>query len=172
MWFGKNAFFTHIFMDEAGASSVPEALVGIMGIKSYPLSCDIVRWPQTIGTHLEVGTSCTARSKVIIDNCNYDHNLQVCLKRNFHSLYNHLYYSDELIAEANEEDVNMAAKWCIRQLKFPIIFQAVHGVTEKNSTSPSSFNNLEAEVLMWKFLRRLLVGGINGQNTKITIFGI
>lgn len=70
------------------------------------------------------------------------------------------------------EDVNIAAKWCkMPNPKFPIIFQAVHGVTEKDSLSPSSCNNLEIQVLMW-FLQRLLVDGINGQKVNQADIGV
>lgn len=66
----------------------------------------------------------------------------------------------------------MAAKWCkLPNPNFPIIFQAVHGVTEKDTISPSSRNNLELQVLMW-FLRRLLIDGIDGHPVKQSDIGI
>lgn len=70
------------------------------------------------------------------------------------------------------EHVNLAANWSkLPNSKFPIIFQAVHGVTEKDKTSPSSSNSLEINVLMW-FLKRLLEDGINGEAVKQTDIGI
>ena len=66
----------------------------------------------------------------------------------------------------------MAANWCkLPNSKFPIIFQAVHGVTEKDNVSPSFCNNLEINVLMW-YLKRLLEDGINGVPVKQTDIGI
>ncbi|XP_065368664.1 putative helicase mov-10-B.1 [Calliphora vicina] len=189
---GEMNFFTHIFMDEAGASTEPEALVGIMGIKSHT-NCRVI----LSGDHKQLGPILKSERAAqlglersllerllnspcyaIDANCNYDRTVQARLKRNYRShpeivrLYNHLYYNDELIAEAKLEDVNLAAKWCkLPNPNFPIIFQAVHGVTEKDTLSPSSFNNLEIQVLMW-FLQRLLVDGIHGQKVEQTDIGI
>ncbi|KAI8122215.1 hypothetical protein FF38_02175 [Lucilia cuprina] len=189
---GEMNFFTHIFMDEAGASTEPEALVGIMGIKSHS-NCRVI----LSGDHKQLGPILRSERAAQLglerslmerllsrdcygldDNCNYDRSLQARLKRNYRShpeivrLYNHLYYNDELIAEAKLEDVNHAAKWCkLPNPNFPIIFQAVHGVTEKDTLTPSSCNNLEIQVLMW-FLQRLLVDGINGQRVQQSDIGI
>lgn len=66
----------------------------------------------------------------------------------------------------------MAANWCkLPNPKFPIIFQAVHGITEKDTVTPSSRNNLELQVLMW-FLQRLLVDGIDGRRVEQSDIGI
>lgn len=117
---GEMNFFTHIFMDEAGASTEPEALVGIMGIKSHS-NCRVI----LSGDHKQLGPILksdraaqlglerslierllTSKCYVLDDNSNYDRTIQARLKRNYRShpeivrLYNHLYYNDELIAEA------------------------------------------------------------------------
>ncbi|XP_013103383.2 putative helicase mov-10-B.1 isoform X1 [Stomoxys calcitrans] len=188
---GEMNFFSHIFIDEAGASTEPEALVGIMGIKSS--NCRVI----LSGDHKQLGPilkseranqlglgkslmerllSCECYG--IDDNANYDRSIQARLKRNYRShpeivkIFNHLYYKNELIAEAKKEDVNLAAKWCkLPNPNFPIIFQAVHGITEKDTVTPSSRNNLELKVLMW-FLRRLLFDGIDGQRVAQSDIGI
>ncbi|XP_073845219.1 mov10 RISC complex RNA helicase [Musca autumnalis] len=188
---GEMNFFSHIFIDEAGASTEPEALVGIMGIKT--LNCRVI----LSGDHKQLGPIITSEranqlglGKSLMerllslkcygldDNSNYDRTIQARLKRNYRShpeivnIFNHLYYKNELIAEAKMDDVNMAAKWCkLPNANFPIIFQAVHGVTEKDTVSPSSRNNLELQVLMW-FLRRLLIDGIDGHPVKQSDIGI
>ncbi|KAM7346087.1 mov10 RISC complex RNA helicase [Cochliomyia hominivorax] len=189
---GEMNFFTHIFMDEAGASTEPEALVGIMGIKSHS-NCRLILSGdhKQLGPILksdraaQLGLERSLMERLLKSKCysldansNYDRTLQARLKRNYRShpeivrIYNHLYYNDELIAEAKMEDVNMAAKWCkLPNPNFPIIFQAVHGVTEKDTLTPSSYNNLEIQVLMW-FLQRLLVDGIDGQKVEQSDIGI
>lgn len=188
---GEMNFFSHIFIDEAGASTEPEALVGIMGIKS--LNCRVI----LSGDHKQLGPIIKSEranqlglGKSLMErlmscecyghdsNANYDRTIQARLKRNYRShpeivrIFNHLYYKNELIAEAKMEDVSLAAKWCkLPNPNFPIIFQAVHGVTEKDTVTPSSRNNLELQVLMW-FLRRLLLDGIDGCPVAQTDIGI
>lgn len=189
---GEMNFFSHIFIDEAGASTEPEALVGIMGIKSVNCRVILSGDHKQLGpiikseraNQLGLGKSLMERLMMSCEcyghdsNANYDRTLQARLKRNYRShpeivrIFNHLYYKNELIAEAKMEDVSMAAKWCkLPNPNFPIIFQAVHGVTEKDPVTPSSRNNLELQVLMW-FLRRLLLDGIDGRPVAQTDIGI
>lgn len=116
---GEMNFFSHIFIDEAGASTEPEALVGIMGIKSP--SCRVV----LSGDHKQLGPILKSERAIALgldkslmerllnsecyavdENCNYDRTIQARLKRNYRShpeivrLFNHLYYNNELIADA------------------------------------------------------------------------
>ncbi|XP_075170014.1 mov10 RISC complex RNA helicase [Haematobia irritans] len=188
---GEMNFFSHIFIDEAGASTEPEALVGIMGIKS--VNCRVI----LSGDHKQLGPIIKSEranqlglGKSLMErllkcecyaldgNGNYNRSIQARLKRNYRShpeivkMFNHLYYENELIAEAKQEDVNLAAKWCkLPNSNFPIIFQAVHGKTEKDTVTPSSRNNLELQVLMW-FLRRLIYDGIDGRPVAQSDIGI
>ncbi|ALC40978.1 CG6967 [Drosophila busckii] len=179
---GKFNFFTHVFIDEAGASTEPESLIGIMGIKQHN-ACHVI----LSGDHKQLGAviknnRCATlglnhslmerllRSELyaLDENGNYDVRLQTRLRRNYRShpeivgLYNHLYYNGELIAEAPPEQVNLAANWpLLPNTKFPIIFQATHGVTKREKDSTSSYNALEAQVLCW-YVKRLLQGGLGG----------
>uniref|UniRef100_A0A1A9WWS9 Uncharacterized protein n=1 Tax=Glossina brevipalpis TaxID=37001 RepID=A0A1A9WWS9_9MUSC len=182
---GDGNFFTHIFIDEAGACSEPEALVGIMDIKSR--NCKII----LSGDHkqlgpvfkseraAELGLSKSLMERLLETKCylvdqrgNYDRNIQFRLKQNYRShpkileLFNHLYYNDELQSKAKPADVNMAVKWNkLTNANFPIIFQSVCGRTEKDKRSESYFNNDELEVSM-DFLENLLIDGIDGCRVK------
>lgn len=120
---GSFKYFTHIFIDEAAACTEPEALMGIMGIKhDFLNNCSLI----LSGDHKQLGPvlkSDTAADlglqlslmERLLNNCecyavnengNYDNSLQARLRRNYRShpaivkLYNHLYYNNELIAEA------------------------------------------------------------------------
>ncbi|XP_030554172.1 putative helicase MOV-10 isoform X1 [Drosophila novamexicana] len=179
---GKFNFFTHIFIDEAGASTEPESLIGIMGIKHQD-ACHVI----LSGDHKQLGAVIKNNRAALLGlrhslmerllrcelyavdaNGNYDHTLQTRLRRNYRShpeivgLYNKLYYNDELIPQAPPEQVNLAANWrMLPNTEFPIIFQATHGVTTRDDHSTSSYNMLEAQVLCW-YVKHLLSNGLGG----------
>ncbi|KAH8384825.1 hypothetical protein KR093_009190, partial [Drosophila rubida] len=183
---GKFNFFTHIFIDEAGASTEPETLVGIVGIKQDD-TCHVIM----SGDHKQLGAVITSpraaalglghslmerlmRSELygVDANGNYDRTLQTRLRRNYRShpeivgIYNKLYYNGELIPQAPSSQVNMAVNWpMLRNPHFPIIFQATHGVTEKEVNCTSSYNELEAHVLIW-YVKLLLNFGL-GNNVRV-----
>ncbi|XP_043072284.1 putative helicase mov-10-B.2 isoform X2 [Drosophila grimshawi] len=175
-------FFTHIFIDEAGASTEPESLIGIVGVKQHDachviLSGDHKQLGPVIKSNraAQLGLSHSLLERLLQSDVyavdasgNYDHTLQTRLRRNYRShpeivgLYNKLYYNGELIAQAPPSEVNLAAKWhMLPNSTFPIIFQATHGVTGREADSPSSYNALEAEVLCW-YVKSLLTQGLGG----------
>ncbi|XP_017077819.1 putative helicase MOV-10 [Drosophila eugracilis] len=184
---GEHNFFSHIFIDEAGASTEPEALIGIIGIKQKS-DCHVI----LSGDHKQLGAVIKSNraaslglSKSLMErllgldcykmdeNGNYDRTLQTRLRRNYRShpqivrLFNDLYYNGELISEAPAADVNLAANWSLLpNPNFPIIFQATHGVTQREQTSTSSYNHLEAQVLCW-YVKRLINDGL-GKRRKVS----
>ncbi|KAL7738019.1 hypothetical protein ACLKA6_006375 [Drosophila palustris] len=179
---GKFNFFTHVFIDEAGASMEPETLIGIMGIKQQE-SCHVI----LSGDHKQLSAVITSnraanlglrhslmerllRSEfyALDSNGNYDHTLQTRLRRNYRShpeivgLFNKLYYNGDLIPQAPPGQVNLAANWkLLPNPKFPIIFQATHGETKREFQSTSSYNALEARVVLW-YVKQLLNNGLGG----------
>ncbi|EDV55662.2 putative helicase mov-10-B.2 isoform X2 [Drosophila erecta] len=176
----KYNFFTHIFIDEAGAATEPETLIGIMGIKQTAdchviLSGDHKQLCAVIKSNraASLGLSQSLMERLLRSDCykfdengNYDRTLQTRLRRNYRShpqilgLFNKLYYNGELISEAPARNVNIAANWSLLpNPNFPIIFQATHGVTEREQHTTSSYNNLEAEVTCW-YVKRLISGKI------------
>lgn len=180
---GRYNFFTHIFIDEAGASTEPEALIGIMGIKQTAdchviLSGDHKQLGAVIKSNraASLGLSRSLMERLLQSDCyksdengNYDRNRQMRLCRNYRShpqivrLFNELYYNGELKAQAPAMDVNLAANWSVLpNPQFPIIFQATHGVTNREQNSTSSYNNLEAEVICW-YVKRLINDRVVGQ---------
>ncbi|XP_017867878.1 PREDICTED: putative helicase MOV-10 [Drosophila arizonae] len=190
---GKFNFFTHVFIDEAGASTEPEALVGIVGIKQQE-ECHVI----LSGDHKQLGAVIKnnraanlglrhslmerllrCEMYAVDGNGNYDHTLQTRLRQNYRShpaivgLFNKLYYNNELIAQAPPSQVNLAANWrMLSNSNFPILFQATHGVTRREDRSTSSLNMLEAQVVCW-YVQRLLSFGLGGgvciQQTDIGI---
>ncbi|XP_044315485.1 putative helicase mov-10-B.2 isoform X2 [Drosophila rhopaloa] len=182
---GKHNFFSHIFIDEAGASTEPEALIGIMGVKQTAdchviLSGDHKQLGAVIKSNraASLGLSQSLMERLLRSDCykldengNYDRTLQTRLRRNYRShpqivgVFNELYYNGELIPRAPDEEVNLAANWSLLPNPlFPIIFQATHGVTKREQNSTSSYNQLEANVLCW-YVKRLLNDGLGKGRT-------
>ncbi|KAH8291442.1 hypothetical protein KR054_011805, partial [Drosophila jambulina] len=177
---GKHNHFTHIFIDEAGAATEPETLIGIMGVKQST-DCHVI----LSGDHKQLGAVIKSnraanlglshslmerllRSEAykLDGNGNYDHTLQTRLRQNYRShpqivrLFNELYYNGELIPQAPASEVNHATNWkLLPNGNFPIIFQATHGVTKREAHSTSSYNQLEAQVACW-YVKRLLNDGL------------
>ncbi|XP_034476087.1 putative helicase mov-10-B.2 [Drosophila innubila] len=179
---GKFNFFTHVFIDEAGASMEPETLIGIMGIKQQD-TCHVI----LSGDHKQLSAVITSNRAAHLglrhslmerllrsdfyaldDNGKYDHTLQTRLRRNYRShpeivgLFNKLYYNGELIPQAPPGQVNLAANWkLLPNPKFPIVFQATHGETKREFHSTSSYNALEVQVVIW-YVKQLLNNGLGG----------
>ncbi|KAH8395393.1 hypothetical protein KR222_009616, partial [Zaprionus bogoriensis] len=190
---GKCSFFTHIFIDEAGASTEPESLIGIIGMKQQD-TCHVI----LSGDHKQLGAVIKSNRAANLGlghslmerllrcelysldaNGNYDATLQTRLRRNYRShpeivgLYNRLFYNDELIALAPPDQINLAVSCRILpNANFPIIFQATHGVTQREMQSMSSYNVLEVRVLCW-YVKQLLCSGLGGDvNVKEEDIGI
>ncbi|KAH8321921.1 hypothetical protein KR067_009822, partial [Drosophila pandora] len=184
---GEHSFFTHIFIDEAGASTEPEALIGIMGVKQTNnchviLSGDHKQLGAVIKSNraASLGLSQSLMERLLRSDCykldengNYDRSLQTRLRRNYRShpeivgMFNELYYNGELIAQAPESEVNHAANWkLLPNAKFPIIFQATHGQTSRELQTTSSYNRLEAQVVCW-YVKRILNDGL-GKGMKVS----
>nr|XP_016929115.1 putative helicase mov-10-B.2 [Drosophila suzukii] len=182
---GKHNFFSHIFIDEAGAATEPEALIGIMGVKQTAdchviLSGDHKQLGAVIKSNraASLGLSHSLMERLLRSDCykldengNYDRTLQTRLRRNYRShpeivrVFNELYYNGELIPRAPAADVNLAANWSLLpNPQFPIIFQATHGVTKREQHSTSSYNQLEAQVLCW-YVKRLINDGLGKGRT-------
>ncbi|EDW60247.1 putative helicase MOV-10 [Drosophila virilis] len=173
--------FTHVFIDEAAASTEPETLLGIVGVKNATchiiLSGDHKQLGPFIGSQrassLGLGQSLLERLMLsrlyqLDESGNYDRTLQTRLRRNYRShpeivgLFNKLYYNDELMALAPPIKVNMAAKWKqLANAKFPILFHNIYGKACHKLNSKSRYNQQEAQVLSW-YVRILLGRGIGG----------
>ncbi|KAI8039995.1 hypothetical protein M5D96_007420 [Drosophila gunungcola] len=181
---GKHNFYSHIFIDEAGAATEPEALIGIMGIKQTAdchviLSGDHKQLGAVIKSNraASLGLSQSLMERLLRSDCyrldengNYDRTLQTRLRRNYRShpqivrIFNDLYYNGELIPQAPAAEVSLAAHWSLLpNPSFPIIFQATHGRTEREQHSTSSYNQLEAKVLCW-YVKRLIDDGLGRGN--------
>ncbi|KAM8711194.1 hypothetical protein ACLKA7_000345 [Drosophila subpalustris] len=185
--------FTHVFIDEAAASTEAEALMGVV-FKDALSSCHVI----LSGDHKQLGAvikndrvaslglgeslmeRLLAHKLYEVDKSgNYDQTLQTRLRRNYRShpeivgIYNKLYYNGELIPLAPLDQVSQAANWSVLPNgKFPILFQEASGSTQRENHSTSSFNDLEANIVCWMVLKLLCDGLGNGHKVKQEDIGI
>ncbi|ALC42219.1 maker103 [Drosophila busckii] len=173
--------FSHVFIDEAAASSEPEALMGIMGTRGDDghiiLSGDhkqlsaVIKSERAAALGLEQSLMerlMLCEAYAVDEKGNYDHALQARLRRNYRShpaivgIYNKLYYNNELIALAPLGQVSQAANWkVLPNREYPVLFHAVQGKTRREKNSTSSFNELEAS-LVYSYVMHLMRNGLGG----------
>ncbi|XP_062129273.1 putative helicase mov-10-B.1 [Drosophila sulfurigaster albostrigata] len=178
--------FTHVFIDEAAASTEAESLMAISykinEACQFILSGDNKQLGPVIKSHraASLGFDRSLMDRLLdnqlykVDSSGkYDETLQTRLRRNYRShpeivgIYNKLFYNGELIPLAPPAQVNQAANWSeLRNEEFPIIFQAVIGKTMRDNPSTSSFNQREAHVVCW-YVMKLLTDGL-GSGIKVT----
>lgn len=167
---GTTGNVTHVFIDEAAASSEPESLLAIVRIKELN-KCHVILSgdPKQLGpviksrraTLLGLGQSLMERLMAnelykVHDDNKYDCTLQTRLRRNYRShpeivrLFNKLYYENNLIALAPQQRINQTSNWpMLQNSKFPIVFHATYGITNRHPLSFSCYNELEADVVCW-----------------------
>ncbi|XP_039956870.1 putative helicase MOV-10 [Bactrocera tryoni] len=160
--------FTHVFIDEAGATMETEALIAITSVNTK--SCRVILSGDTkqLGPVVmspvaaELGLKYSLMERLLKRHCyavntdgTYDYTLQTRLRRNFRShpaivhIYNHLYYDHELLAKVNLANLLSSQNFPILKNKnWPVIFMAVYGKLGKCSTSCSSFNQLEINAVV------------------------
>ncbi|XP_067626316.1 putative helicase mov-10-B.1 [Eurosta solidaginis] len=185
--------FSHVFLDEAAACSMSEALVGLMGVLNEKSKLVIAGDHMQLGAILnskraeELGLGTSLMQRLLDRKCyniaevngSYDQRIQIRLCRNFRShpaivnLFSSLYYENKLQPMADAEETNWAAKWqFLQDPKFPIIFHAVHGKEEVDPESGSISNWPEIKVV-FDYVNNLLEKGLgDGRKLEETDIGI
>ncbi|XP_036334287.1 putative helicase MOV-10 [Rhagoletis pomonella] len=175
--------FTHVFLDEGAASSMPESLVGLVNTLNEKSKLIIAGDHKQLGPILnsrrakELGLGKSLLEKLLHRKCyaevnkangEYNQLIQTRLCRNFRShtaivkLFSQLYYDDKLQAMAPAEETNWATKWeGLNDPNFPILFHAVHGREELDDESDSIHNGREIGVV-FQYVNMLLEKGLGG----------
>ncbi|XP_054090989.1 putative helicase mov-10-B.1 isoform X2 [Zeugodacus cucurbitae] len=160
--------FTHVFIDEAGATMETEALIALTSVNTK--NCRVILSGDTkqLGPVVmspkaaELGLKYSLMERLLERNLyavntdgTYDYTLQTRLRRNFRShpaivnIYNHLYYDNELLAKVNLDNLlNCKNLQILKNKNFPVLFLSVYGKVGRSSTSCSSLNTLEIDVLI------------------------
>ncbi|XP_055916357.1 putative helicase mov-10-B.1 [Eupeodes corollae] len=188
--FGSD-FFTHIFIDECGALTEPEALVAWMGTSSSNTRLILSGDHKQLGPILKstraasLGLSISLMERLLNSECyaidqdgNYNRSIQTRLIRNYRShpeivaLYNKLYYNNELKSLARKGDINWGLQWhMLPNRNYPIIFHSVYGNCNKNRRSISLCNEEEVNAVM-DYVKDLMFFGLKGRKIEETDIGI
>lgn len=188
--------FSHVFIDECGSATEPEALIPIVGIitekKRMLGSIVLAGDPKQLGPILaskkasEMGLGVSLLERLMdhhiyqkdADTNLYNTDLITKLVRNFRShelilkLPSDMFYEGELLAMAFEENTNWALNWRhLPNKKCPIIFKSVTGLAKQDRNSPSWFNPGEVRHVIG-YIRDILKNGINKRRISPTDIGI
>ncbi|XP_033152218.1 DNA-binding protein SMUBP-2 isoform X2 [Drosophila mauritiana] len=189
--FAANNVYTHVFVDEAAASTEAEVLMGITCTLSPTLNLILSGDHKQLGPVLqsqranEWGLGLTLFERLLQRKCyqvekdgSYNASVQTRLIRNFRShpeivsLYNNLYYEGHLRAEAPMEIACRFHNWFyLPNATFPIMFHSVFGTTMNTKSSVSLCNNKEIDVVM-DYVKDLMYFGLNGEKLLQTDIGI
>lgn len=189
--FAANNVYTHVFVDEAAASTEAEVLMGITCTLSPTLNLILSGDHKQLGPVLqsqranEWGLGLTLFERLLQRKCyqveedgSYNASVQTRLIRNFRShpeivsLYNNMYYEGHLRTEAPMEIVCRFHNWFyLPNATFPIMFHSVFGTTMNTKSSVSLCNNKEIDVVM-DYVKDLMYFGLNGEKLLQTDIGI
>ncbi|XP_017000701.2 uncharacterized protein [Drosophila takahashii] len=189
--FAKGGLFSHVFVDEAAASTEAEALMGITCTLSPTSNLILSGDHKQLGPVLqsqranEWGLGLSLFERLIQRKCyqidedgNYNPAVQTRLIRNYRShpeivsLYNELYYEGKLRAQAPMESVCRFQNWFhMPNADFPIMFHSVFGTTMNTKSSVSLCNNKEIDAVM-DYVKDLMYFGLNGEKVLQTDIGI
>ncbi|BFG03319.1 uncharacterized protein DMAD_02607 [Drosophila madeirensis] len=188
---GERPVFSHVFIDEAAASTEAECLMGITctisSTTNLILSGDHKQLGPILQSHRanEWGLSESLYERLLQRKCYqvdaegaYNAGVQTRLIRNYRShpeivsLYSDLYYNGELKAEAPIENVSLVKSWFhTTNEDFPIMFHSVFGTVMNTKWSVSLCNNKEIDAVM-DYVKDLMYFGINGKPVAQTDIGI
>ncbi|XP_037915567.1 uncharacterized protein LOC119654315 isoform X2 [Hermetia illucens] len=184
--------FTHVFIDECGASTEPESLVGLAGILSSSGQLILSGDPKQLGPIIacrraaNYGLEVSMLERLMDRECyqqhpitkEYNRSIQTRLVRNFRShkdilaLPNQLFYDGQLQVMASPKITDIALGWsglCTKT--FPIVFESVMGTMRKlkNSTSSCNYEELWSVMLV---LKELMFFGIKERKVRQEDIGI
>lgn len=171
-------FFTHVFIDEAGHATEPEAVIALAGLLNLDnpdggqmvLAGDprqlgpVLRSPLSIDNGLALSLlerlmiKCPAyarKSDADANTQHYDVRILTKLLQNYRShpdvlkLPNQMFYDNELKVFADQLVRESFCRWDeLPKQGFPIIFHGVEGQDEREEQSPSFFNKSEIEIVV------------------------
>ncbi|KAJ7997868.1 hypothetical protein DPEC_G00216620 [Dallia pectoralis] len=159
--------FTHVFLDEAGQATEPEALIPLGLLSEQDGQIVLAGDPQQLGPVVKsrlaqafgLGVSLLERLMAIPqyskDGGGYNPQLVTKLVYNYRSheallaLPSRLFYSGELCVRAQRAVVDSLCHWSRLPTKgFPLIFHGVRGTEMREGHNPSWFNPAEAVQVM------------------------
>ncbi|CAN6290597.1 unnamed protein product [Urochloa humidicola] len=168
----RRGHFTHIFLDEAGQASEPEAMVPLSGLCGRDTVVVLAGDPMQLGPVVyckqadKDGLGISYLQRLLFDFEQYQRgnpNYVTKLVKNYRchpailELPSELFYGGELIASKEDEE---SAYDCIGlpNKSFPVLFVGIQGCDEREGTNPSWFNRIEVSKVV-SIIRNLTRGG-------------
>ncbi|KAF8721229.1 hypothetical protein HU200_023151 [Digitaria exilis] len=168
----RRGHFTHIFLDEAGQASEPEAMVPLSGLCGRDTVVVLAGDPMQLGPVVyskqaeKEGLGISYLQRLLFDFEQYqtgDRNYVTKLVKNYRchpailKLPSELFYGDELVP-CKEDEVS-SAYYCIGlpNKSFPVLFVGIQGCDEREGTNPSWFNRIEVSKVV-SIIRNLTKG--------------
>ncbi|OEL38228.1 putative RNA helicase SDE3 [Dichanthelium oligosanthes] len=168
----RRGHFTHIFLDEAGQASEPEAMVPLSGLCGRDTVVVLAGDPMQLGPVVYckqadkdgLGISYLQRLLFYFEQYQSGNpNYVTKLVRNYRchpailDLPSELFYGGELIA-CKEGEVSSYDCIGLPNKSFPVLFVGIQGCDEREGTNPSWFNRIEVSKVV-SIIRNLTKGG-------------
>lgn len=183
--------FSHIFIDENGASTIPEALCSVVGFWNRSTRLILSGDPKQLCALIEdtrcksLGFEVSLMERLMEtpiyrekEDGTYDGTIQSRLRRNYRchldilNMFNKLCYRGNLLACGSPEKLNKAVGWfkLVNPL-VPIIFHSSYGNSRNRKNETSMFNHEELEIVI-QYVQELMFFGLNGQQVTGKDIGI
>ncbi|KAF0914587.1 hypothetical protein E2562_030663 [Oryza meyeriana var. granulata] len=155
----RRGHFTHIFLDEAGQASEPEAMVPLSGLCGRDTVVVLAGDPMQLGPVVyckqaeKDGLGKSFLQRLLFEYEQYstgDPNYVTKLVRNYRchpailELPSELFYGGELIACKEDEVSSIYDGIDLPNKLFPVLFVGIQGCDEREGNNPSWFNRIEA----------------------------
>ncbi|KAI0048936.1 RNA helicase [Auriscalpium vulgare] len=165
--------FTHIFVDEAGQATEPEAMVPIRSMADSTTHVVLLGDPRQLGPLIrspiarELGLDISYLER-LMDRQAYQGNSACFVKllKNYRShpailrFPNEQFYGNELQTCGDPASINsLLGHALLANKKFPVVFHAVLGQDAREASSPSFFN-VEEVLVIQQYARDLLRSGV------------
>ncbi|BAF10951.1 probable RNA helicase SDE3 [Oryza sativa Japonica Group] len=169
----RRGHFTHIFLDEAGQASEPEAMVPLSGLCGRDTVVVLAGDPMQLGPVVyckqaeKDGLGKSYLQRLLFEYEQYstgDPNYVTKLVRNYRchpailELPSELFYGGELIACKEDEVSSIYDSIDLPNKSFPVLFVGIQGCDEREGNNPSWFNRIEASKVV-NIIRNLTRGG-------------
>ncbi|PUZ42738.1 hypothetical protein GQ55_9G606500 [Panicum hallii var. hallii] len=169
----RRGHFTHIFLDEAGQASEPEAMVPLSGLCGRDTVVVLAGDPKQLGPVVfckqadKEGLGISYLQRLFFDFEQYrtgNPNYVTKLVRNYRchpailELPSELFYGGELIACKEDEVPSVYNCIGLPNKSFPVLFVGIQGCDEREGTNPSWFNRIEVSKVV-SVIRNLTKGG-------------
>ncbi|CAM8923535.1 unnamed protein product [Rhodiola kirilowii] len=169
----KRGHFSHIFLDEAGQASEPEAMVPISSLCNENTVVVLAGDPMQLGPVVYsrdaefFGLGKSYLERLFEADCYYEEDEMYVMKlvRNYRShpsildLPSKLFYKGDLLACKDDTQTSIFEFDLLPNKEFPVIFYGIQGCDEREGNNPSWFNRFEISKVV-EIIEELILSNI------------